>query len=104
MDGVVGGDDEHEVVDVRLGVAACSTCTTLNVVSGNHTGVDCGVGVVLAFEVAGHKPCYNECNHWKDGEIPADAVQEPYYISENIHNTVCLFGFLTLFFFISLSF
>ena len=33
-----------------------------------------GVGVVLAFEVAGHKPSDNECYHWKDGEIPADAV------------------------------
>ena len=74
MDGVVGGDDEHEVVYIGLGVTAGSTSTALNVVAGNHTRVDGGVGVVLAFEVAGHKPSDNECYHWKDGEIPADAV------------------------------
>ena len=58
VDGVVGSYYQHEVVDVGLRIASCRTSTTLNVISRNHSGIDGGVGVVLALHVACHEPCH----------------------------------------------
>ena len=53
MDGVIGGDYQHEVGDVGLVVTSCSTSSAFNVVTSNHTCIDSCVGVVDALHVTG---------------------------------------------------
>jgi hypothetical protein len=64
MDGVVGSDNQHQVVDVRLGVSS-GTIGTVKVVARNHTRIYRRIGIVDAFHVACQEPRNDKCYHWQ---------------------------------------
>ena len=71
---VVGGDDKHKVVDICLRVTSSDTRSALYVITGDHTGINSGVSVILAFHIPCQEPCNNQSNQRKDCEIPPNAV------------------------------
>ena len=82
MYGIVRCDDEHQVGDVCLGIATSSTCATFNVISGNHTRIDGGVGIIDTLHVACQEPSHDKGYHRQNDQIPTYLIQKPNKVSK----------------------